>query len=146
MADFFLKNNFFRLNSEVKRQKSGTAISTKLAPLYACIFMDEAEKEFPKGQELQSFLWLRYIDDIFFIWSHVEEKLTLFLNERNNFHSNLKLIYETSSCTVNFLDLNVSLRNRAIHTDLYIKPTDSDKYLHYQSSHPLHIKTSVPYR
>ena len=35
MADFVLKNNFFEFNGEVKRQKSGTAIGTKLAPPYA---------------------------------------------------------------------------------------------------------------
>ena len=108
MADFVLKNNFFEFNGEVKRQKCGTAIGTKFAPPYACIFMDEVETEFLKSQELQPFLWLRYIDDIFFIWTHGEEKLTQFLNELNNFHSNLKFTYETSSCTVNFLDLNVS--------------------------------------
>ena len=62
-----------------------------------------------------------------------------------NFHYNLNFTYQTSSCTVNFLDLNVSLRNGAIHTDLYIKPTDGHQYLHDQSSHPLHIKTSIPY-
>ena len=31
------------------------------------------------------------------------------------------------------------------NTDLYIKPTDGLQYLHCQSSHPLHIKTSIPY-
>ena len=61
------------------------------------------------------------------------------------FHSNLKFTYGTSSCTDDFLDLNVSLRNGAIHTDLYIKPADDHQYLHYQSSHPLHIKNSIPY-
>ena len=28
---------------------------------------------------------------------------------------------------------------------LYIKPTDGYRYLDYQSSHPLHIKNSIPY-
>ena len=140
---YILKNNFFEFNGVVKRQKSGTAIGTKFAPPYPCIFMDEVE--FLKSQELQPFLWLRYIDNIFFIWTHEEEKLTQFLNQLNNFHSNLKFTYETSICTVNFLDLNVSLRNRAIHTDLYIKPTDGHQYLQYQSSHPLYIKNSIPY-
>ena len=41
--------------------------------------MDEVEAEFPKSQELQPFLWLRYIDNIFFIWTHGEEKFTRFL-------------------------------------------------------------------
>ena len=76
--------------------------------------------------------------------THGEKKLTQFLNGLN-FHSNLKFTYETSSCAVNFLDLNVNLRNEAIHTDLYIEPTNGHQYLYYQSSHPLHIKISIPY-
>ena len=28
---------------------------------------------------------------------------------------------------------------------IYIKPTDCHHYLHYQYSHPLHIKTSIPF-
>ena len=31
-------------------------------------------------------LWYRYIDDAFFICSHGEEKLALFLNDLNNYH------------------------------------------------------------
>ena len=46
---------------------------------------------------------------------------------------------------VNFLDLNVSLRNGAISTDLYVKPTDGHQYLYYKSSHPEHIKNSILY-
>ena len=105
-----------------------------LAPPYARIFMYEVETEFLKSEELQPLLWLRYINKIIFIWIHGEEKLTQFLNEFNNFHFYLTFTYETSSGTVNFLDPNVSLRNGAIHTDLYIKPTDSHQYLHYQYS------------
>ena len=74
------------------------------------------QTEFLKSQELKSFLWLRYINDIYFIWTHEEEKLTQFLHELNNFHSNLKFTYEIFSCTVYFLDLDVSLRNGAIFT------------------------------
>ena len=48
MADFALKNNFFKFNGEVKRQKSGMAIGTKFPPPYPCIFMDEVETEFGK--------------------------------------------------------------------------------------------------
>ena len=70
-----------------------------------------------------------------------------FLMNVITFISNLIFTYETSSCTVNFLDLIVSLRNGAIHTDLYIKPTDGHQYLHYKSSHltPYTLKTSMPY-
>ena len=40
MAEFVLKNNYFEFDSNVKHQISGTAIGTKFAPPYACIYMD----------------------------------------------------------------------------------------------------------
>ena len=74
-----------------------------------------------------------------------EEKLVQFLNELNKFHPNLSFTYETSKNNVNSLDLNVSLRDGAIPTDLYIKPADGHQHLHYQLSHPYHVKVSIPY-
>ena len=58
---------------------SGTAIGTKFAPPYACIFMDRLENEFLDTQILKPLVWLRYIDDIFFIWTHSEEELKKFM-------------------------------------------------------------------
>ena len=43
MAEFALKNNYFEFNGSIKQQLSGTAIGTKFAPPYACIFMDKLE-------------------------------------------------------------------------------------------------------
>ena len=82
--------------------------------------MNEIETEFLKIHELQPFFWHFCIGNIFLIWIHGEEKLTQFLNELNNFHYGWKFIYEISSFTVNFLDLNVGLRNSAIHKDIKI--------------------------
>ena len=79
------------------------------------------------------------------IWTHGTQELDSFLNELNRFHPNLNFTYETSMETVNFLYLNISLRNGAISTDPYVKPTDGHQYLHYKSSHPEHIKNSIPY-
>ena len=95
MADFVLKNSFFEFNSDVKQPKSGTAIGAKFTPPYACTFMGELETDFLKIQELQSFLWLRYIDDISFILTHGEEKLTQCLNE-------LKITFIPNSSNWNF--------------------------------------------
>ena len=77
LAEFVLKNNLFEFNDKVKQQISGTAIRTKLAHPYACIYMDKTETDFPKTQDLQPFIWLRYSDDIFFsvIWRHGEAEL-----------------------------------------------------------------------
>ena len=67
IAEFVLKNNIFEFNGEFKRQKAGTAIDTRFAPPYECIFINEVEMEFLKSQELQPFLWLRYIYAYFYM-------------------------------------------------------------------------------
>ena len=75
MAKFVLKNNYFEFDRSVYQQVSGTAIGRKFTPPYACIFMDRLENEFLNTQILKPLVWLRYIDDIFFIWTNSEEEL-----------------------------------------------------------------------
>ena len=143
LAEFVLRNNLFEFNDKVKQQISGTAIGTKFAPPYACIYMDKTETDFLKTQDLQPFIWLRYIDDTFFIWTHGEAELKRFMEKLNQFLPNLKFTYESSQKKVAFLDLNVSLENGCITTHLYTKSTDCYQYLHCSSTHPDHIKNSI---
>ena len=144
-AKFVLKNNYFEFNGKVKQQISGTAIGTKFAPPYACIFMDEVETSFLETQEIKPFVWFRYIDDVFFIWTHGQEKLDSFLEELNRCNSSLKFTYESSKTSIPLLDLKVSLSNGYLSTDLHIKSTDRHQFLHYTSSHPDHTKCSIIY-
>ena len=137
MAEFVLKNKYFEFNEKLCKQISGITTGTEFAPTSFHISF--------ATQQLQPFIWLRYIDDIFFIWAHDEEQLNLFLKDLNEFHPNFKFTYETSQNRVNFLDLNVSLKGGAIFTAPHIKPTDSYQSLHYKSSHPCHIENSIPY-
>ena len=104
--------------------------------------MDEMETSFLKTQQLQPFICLRYIDDIFYIWTHGEEQLNLFLKDLYEFHPNLKFTYQMSQNSFDFLDLHVSLRG-----DVHIKPTDAHQhqFLHYKSSHPSHIKDLITF-
>ena len=75
MAEFVLKNNVFELNNQNKQQISWTAIGTKCGPTYACIFMGKVGTELLETQTDKPFWWVRYIDDIFFIQTHGQEKL-----------------------------------------------------------------------
>ena len=75
LPKFVLQNSYFEFNGEVNHQISGNANATKFAPPYACILMDQVESEFRKMKQHQPLVWFRYIDDIFFIWSHRQEKL-----------------------------------------------------------------------
>ena len=142
----FLKTIFFEFNNEIKQQISGTAIGTKFAPPYACIYMDKTETGFLKTQELQPFVWLRYIDDVFFIWTHGEAELKKFMEGFNNFLPNLKFTYESSKKKIAFLDLNVSLENGSVITDLHTKSTDYHQYLQYGSTHLNYIKNPISLR
>ena len=42
-----------------------------------------SETSFLETQQLQPLVWFRYIDDIFFIWTHGEEELNIFLKSLN---------------------------------------------------------------
>ena len=59
MAEFVLNNNVFEFNSRAYQQKSGTAIGTKFAPAYACIYMDEVKQKFLETQSKKPLIWLR---------------------------------------------------------------------------------------
>ena len=82
MAGFVLKNNYFEFNGSIKQQISGTAIGTKFAPPYACIFMDKFETNFLKTQTLQPLVWFRYINDVFLFMDSWRGK-------SNNFYTTL---------------------------------------------------------
>ena len=140
MADCVLKDNLFEFDCKFYQQISGTAIGTKFALPYACVFMGYVETEFLKTQAIKTWQQKRFIDGIFFIWTDSEENLNKFIKDLNEFHSNLKFTYEKSKEKINFLYLVIKLTDDKIFADLYCKPTDSHQYLHYDSCHAEHIK------
>ena len=78
--EFVLKNNFFYFDSKSEQQVLGRVIYIKFPPPYACLFMRKFDTSFLETQKLQPLVWLRYIDDIFFVWSHSEDKPNMFLH------------------------------------------------------------------
>ena len=127
MAEFVLKNNYFEFNGKVKKQLSGAAIGTKFAPIYASILMDKLESDFQKSQGLTPLLWYRYIDDVFFIWTHGEEKLlslASFINDLNSYDPNITFTLESNKEHIPFSDLNMNLSDNKLSTDLYTKSSD----------------------
>ena len=123
---------------------SGTVMGTKCAPSYAFIFMSEFETIFIGSQQNELLVGFRYIDDIFFVWTH-GEKLKTFLEHLNSFDPSFKFTHESSKESLPFLDLKVKLSKGKISTDLYVKETGRHQYLHYTSPHPNHTKRSIVY-
>jgi peptide-methionine (R)-S-oxide reductase len=143
---YVLTKNNFDFNSKHYLQVGGTAMGTKVAPSFANLFMADFEEKWVYSYHTRPSLWLRYIDDIFMIWEHSPDELNKFLQHLNNCHQTIKFTAEQSTDCVNFLDTTVYLTPEgSLYTDLFCKPTDSHNYLRYDSAHPRHCKTSLPY-
>ena len=69
-------------------------------------------------------MWLRYIDDIFFIWTHSEEQLKEFMRELNSFDSNIKFTYAYGNKRISYLDLKVDVVESKLITSLFVKLAD----------------------
>ena len=92
--------------------------------------MDRVEQDLLETQELQPLLWLRFTDDIIFIWTHRIEELKTFIGKFNNFTPNLRFAYESSEKSISFLDLIITVSEQKMKTTSHIKSTDRHQYLH----------------
>ena len=146
LLEHILKKNYFTFNNETYLQTSGTAMGTRFAPNYAIIFMAELEEEFLSQTPKKPRIWLRFIDDIFMVWSHGEQELETMLKELNNFHPTIKFTEEHSDYGLPFLDTFTYIEDEHLKTRVYHKPTDNKQYLRYSSCHPLQQKNTIPYQ
>ena len=87
---------------------------------------------------------VQYCDDIFMIWTEGSDNLRIFIDYLNNIHPTIKFNSSHSYTNVSFLDVNVSLINGNIYTDLYTKPTDKHQHLLFSSCYPVHTKKDIP--
>ena len=74
-----LTSNTFTFNGQHYRQINGTAIGTKMAPFYANLFMGNFDRKVLAAATHSPLIWWCYIDDIFLLWIHGEEKLNDFI-------------------------------------------------------------------
>ena len=117
-----------------------------MCPPYASLFMGWFENQhiLPRINEHIS-MYVRYIDDIFFIWNGTEAELKEFLLVINTIHPTIKFDHKFSRERIEFLDTVVKLINGKLSTTLFTKPTDRRAYLHSNSYHPSSTKQSIAY-
>ena len=83
-------------------------MGTKLAPSFANLFIGHFENKFVYSYCLQHFIWERYIDDIFFLWTYRQEEFVNFASYLNNWHDTIKFTLEVSLLKINFLDITLT--------------------------------------
>ena len=96
----------------------GTPMAVSFANLFMSKFetnlLDDYKKEYQKGPVM----WIRYIDDVFFVWDHNQEELMHFLSycnsyaAKNSYKSTIKFTMEYSKSDVVFLDTKVKTQNK----------------------------------
>ena len=143
---FILSNNAFEFKKLIFQQVFGTAMGAGFAVKYANIYMHKLWKKFMAQSKLTPYFDARLIDDIFLIWQHSEPELQNFFTFLNSQHPHIKFEMNYSTQQINFLDTVIYITpDQKLHTKAYTKPTDRQAYLHYNSSHPKHVKKSIPY-
>ena len=107
----------------------------KCAPTYANIFMGIFEEThvYPLIKQKVK-LYLRYIDDIFFIWTGSENDLQQFISKINEVHPSIKFDFNYSKTQIHFLDITTKTSTGKLLTTLHKKEID-----------PETLKQSIPY-
>ena len=116
LAELVLRNNNFEFNENHYLQTLGTAIGTKMTHSYANFFMDRLERRLLSQAQVKPYIWLRYIDDVFMVWTGIELELVEFLNYTNEAHDTSKFTWDWFRERINYLDDQVTNNNGRIDT------------------------------
>lgn len=115
----------------------------KFAPSYTNIFMACWEETALATAPLKPFLYFRFLDDIWGVWTHSEEEFMSFTQQLNQHQRSIKIKFELDSTQVNFLDMVTYKRPRfseqsQLDYRVYSKETDTHCLIHKNSFHPKH--------
>ena len=143
-AELLIKNNIFEFSDKTYKQICGVAIDTKFAPSYGVLFVAGLEEKILSKVKKKPSVWWRYIENIFFIWKHGEESFKKFVSEINSFHPAIKFTADWSKERANFSDIEVTLKNGVLSTDLFVKPTNTHQFLDPSPCHSYHCKIGIP--
>ena len=139
-----VKNNFFTFNNKIYKQICGVGTGIKLAPTYACLGLGKYEEcAFSSDQELlkKIILWKRYIDDVVMLFKGSKEECPELVDWLNNHITGVvKFKFDFSFKNFEFLDLEISVDGGKLNTNIYVKPTNKQLFLDFESNHHLYCK------
>ena len=150
-----LRMNTMMLCGRYLHQTKGTAMGTPMAVSYANCFMGHFGtnllRNYKKRFRKEPTLWLKFIDEVFILWSRSEAEFNHFIKFYNDYTSSkgykskIKFITSRPSEAAIFLGTKIEVQcNRTLCTDLLCKSTASLQYLQRNSYHPAHVTTSLP--
>ena len=118
-------------------------MGSPVSALVANLYMEHFEQIALNSALHRPRLWKRYVDDtLCIIGSNEVDELLLHIN---SIRPSIKFTVETEKDgSLPFLDTLVSRSDSGtLSFSVYRKPTHTDRYLHFSSHHPTHVKTRL---
>lgn len=140
-----LQQNYFRFNNKYYIQNEGLPMGSPLSPIIAEIYMNNLENkivtEMDKEKKISN--WIRYVDDILIIWEGSTEEFKNFTEQINKINKGIKFQEEIGGAEINFLDLNIKIKNLELEFNIYRKGTYTDLIIPADSYHPNNHKMAA---
>ena len=118
-------------------------MGSPLAPLLAEWFVSGIEQKiFEADTTFKPLFYRRYVDDIFAIFEKPEDR-DQFFEMLNKMHKNLTFTMETTTSSLPFLDISVTINGGRFDTQVYRKPTNTGVQMNFNSMAPRKWKRSL---
>ena len=153
-TEFILQNNNMKFDDNYFKQIKGTAMGTIFAPTYATLTMGFFEIKFYNicnetfGTNIGKMIsdtWYRFLDDCQIRVDESKVDPKELLNILNSINASIKFTMESSHDRIAFLDILIKRNKEKIWMDIYHKPTDTRRCLHFHSNHPSHCRRNIPF-
>ena len=119
------------------------AMGSPVSAVIANLVMEDIEQRALASSSVTPLFWKRYVNNVISMVS--KNEVENLLNNLNSVEPSIQFTVEhENDGQLSFLDLNIYRKDKGLlETGVYRKPTDTDKYLAFDSHHPICHKTSV---
>lgn len=127
------------------RQETGTAMGMCVSVYFANTFMYYRTKHIIDNPPQGLLLFLRYIDDIFYVFADENPQLLRQITASFS-DEHISLLNSEFDDAQNYLDVLVRIdkKTNTLQTSTYWKETASGSFVHPASNHPPHTTDSIP--
>ena len=138
-----LEATYLSFRGQYYKQKIGTAMGSPVSVTVANMVMEEIEERALSTFRSPPRFWKHYVDDTCTVLRR--DVVSEFHKHLNSIHPSIQFtMEEEEDRSLPFLDVLLERKSDGtVHTSVFRKPTNTDKYLDFRSHHPLSHKVSV---
>jgi hypothetical protein len=151
LASYSLRNSVVHYRGEWYKSKEGAPTGNPELPPIANIFVKYVvDNKILPHRDVVKLNYLdkrrRFLDDIWALWTGTGRLFTKFLTMFNEVGKGFGVTMKGEcSESVVFLDVTTNITEGRLTTTMYVKPTDSCRYLNRRSFHAPHTFSGIPF-